>query len=172
MFECRVYAHAQYKLGNDHYIGGTKGAIESLLSEGASGGHRLPICSVYKLSSCPSLAIIRQLYKYDAHGNPTKTQTTIEFTIATISGASDAAELSMEDAIAQEQDAIDHMNPAPFPSERIQGAISISDAAVNTTKSVSETWGPLLQKIEIFTSLVDTISEVYDVELTNSVVID
>jgi hypothetical protein len=36
MLDCRVYA--KHKIRRDSFIGGTRGTIESLLAEGASGG--------------------------------------------------------------------------------------------------------------------------------------
>jgi hypothetical protein len=90
-----------------------------------------------------------------------KTQTIIEFTIVAISKPSDPAELNMEEAVAQGKDAFNRMKPAPTSSfEPIQGAIDASVTVINDTKSLSNTWGPLLQKIELFTKLVDAIAEV------------
>ena len=66
--------------------------------------------------------------------------------------ASDAARLNIEEAVAQGKAALDHMKPEPSSVEPIQKVIDI--------KSVSDTWDPLLQKIKIFSELVDLIMEV------------
>jgi hypothetical protein len=77
-----------------------------------------------------------------------------------ISKASDAAGWNMEEAVAQGKDAINRMKQIPSASEQIQGAVDISATVINDTQSVSDNWGPLLQKIKLFTELVDAISEV------------
>ncbi|KIM79211.1 hypothetical protein PILCRDRAFT_74639, partial [Piloderma croceum F 1598] len=45
--------------------------------------------------------------------------------------------------------------------EPIQEAVDTSAAVLNDIKSVSDTWGLLLQKIKLFSELVDSISEVH-----------
>ena len=66
----------------------------------------------------------------------------------------------MEEAVAQGKDAINRMKQIPSASEQVQGAVDISATVINDTQSVSDNWGPLLQKIKLFTELVDAISEV------------
>jgi len=99
-----------------------------------------------------SSAVTRELYKFDAtHGNPCKTQTIIEFTIAAVPQSSDAGVLNMEEAITQQRDVLDSMIPGPSSVKPIQ-----------ETVDTSATWGPLLQKIKLFSELVDSIAEVRD----------
>jgi len=139
MLECRIYKH---RVGSDSLIGATNGTIESLLAEGTVG------------------AISRYLFKYDDHGNQTRTQTIVEFTISKASKA--AAGLNMKQAVVQGKDALDHMKSAPSSVvEPIQGATDASTTVTNNIKSVSDTWGPLLQKIKLFSELVDKIAEVH-----------
>ena len=67
----------------------------------------------------------------------------------------------MKQAVVQGKDALDHMNLAPSSAvELVQQAIDSSTTLTNNIKSVSDTWGPLLQKIKLFTELVDEIAEV------------
>ena len=106
------------------------------------------------------LAITRELCKFDSRGNQRKTQVIIEFTIATTSKASDATEVNMEEAVVQGNDALLQMKMAPSSFEPIQGAIDTSVATATVIKSLSDTWDPLLQKVELFTKLVDGIAEV------------
>jgi hypothetical protein len=106
------------------------------------------------------LAITRELCKYDSHGNRHKTGIIIEFTIITTSMASDAAGLNMEEAVAQAKDALVHMKLAPSSLEPIQDAVDTSVAVVANIKSLSTTWGPLLDKVKLFTELVDGIAQV------------
>jgi len=123
--------------GND-FIGGTKDTIESLLAEGASGG------------------ITRELFDHDGH----KTTSMLEFTIMSITEASDAADLNMGEAVAQGKDVLDRMKLMPSMFQRIRGATDVSGTVTNNIKPLSAVWGPLLQKIKIFTELVDEIAEV------------
>ena len=110
-------------------------------------------------SSCVSSAhkhllsvVTRELCKFDAaNGNPCKTQTIIEFMIAAVPKASDAGVLNMEEAITQQRDILDSMILAPLSVTPIQETID-----------TSATWGPLLQKIKLFSELVDSIAEVRD----------
>jgi hypothetical protein len=117
---------------------------------------------VCTFSSCVSSAnqhllsvVTRELCKFNAYGNPCKTQTIIELTIAAIPKASDAGVLNMEEAITQQMNVLDCMMPSPSSVKPIQGA-------VDTSATVSATWGSLLQKIKLFSELVDSIAEVRD----------
>ncbi|KAF8726639.1 hypothetical protein AX14_007619 [Amanita brunnescens Koide BX004] len=141
MLECRVYA--KHSIREDNFIGGSKDRMKLLFAEGTGG------------------AITRELCKFDSRGNQRKTQVIIEFTIATTSKASDATEVNMEEAVVQGNDALLQMKMAPSSFEPIQGAIDTSVATATVIKSLSDTWDPLLQKVELFTKLVDGIAEVH-----------
>ena len=107
------------------------------------------------------LAITRELCKYDSHGlNRRQTGIIIEFTIATTSTASDAAGLNMEEAVTQGKEALVRMNLAPSSLEQIQGAVDTSVAVVANIKSLSTTWSPFLDKVKLFSELVDGIAQV------------
>ena len=106
------------------------------------------------------LAITRELCKFDSGGNQRKTQIAIEFTIAAASKASDVAGLNMEEAVARGKDALVHMNLAPSPFEPIQGTVDTSVAGVANIKSLTTTWEPFLEKLKLFTKLVDGIAHV------------
>ena len=126
---------------------------------------RLDVCILFIFMLNPFannhfLAITRELCKYDSHGNRRKTGIIIEFTITTTSMASDAAGLNMEEAVAQGKDALVHMNLAPSSSGPIQGAVDTSFAVVANIKSLSTTWSPFLDKVKLFSELVDGIAQV------------
>ena len=104
--------------------------------------------------------VTRELCKHDRYGNQRKAQTVIQFTIGADSKASDAPELNMGEAVAQGKDALDLMKPAPSSFEPIQGVVDTSATVINNAKSMSNTWGPLLQKLKLFTELVDKFAEV------------
>ena len=108
----------------------------------------------------PPLAITRDLCKYDVHGNQRKTQTIVEFTIVATSRVSNAAELNMGAAVTQVNDELDRMKPIHSSFEPIQEVVDTSAILMNDIKSLSDTWGPLLQKIRLFSELVDTVAEV------------
>jgi len=151
--ECQAYV--KHRFGSDEFIGGTKETIESLLAEAGTGGQHFS-SRTYLLTILLPPAITRELCKYDAHGNQDKTNTLFEFTIVTVPEASNAAVLDMAEAVTQADNTADRMAAAPSSLE----ATNLSVAVINGTESVSHTWGPLLQKIRLFTDLVDTISEV------------
>ena len=66
----------------------------------------------------------------------------------------------MEEAVAEAKDALVHMKLAPSSIEPIQGAVNTSVAVVANIKSLATTWGPLLQKLKLFTEFVDEIARV------------
>jgi hypothetical protein len=67
----------------------------------------------------------------------------------------------MEEAITQQNNVLDSMIPAPLSTNQIQEA-DTSATGLTNIRSVSATWGPLLQKIKLFSELVDSIAEVRD----------
>ena len=66
----------------------------------------------------------------------------------------------MEEAVAEAKDALVHMKLAPSSIETAEGAVNTSVAVVTHIKSLTTTWGPLLQKIKLFTEFVDGIARV------------
>ncbi len=66
----------------------------------------------------------------------------------------------MEEAVAGAKEALDHMKLAPSAIEPMQGAVNTSVAVVANISSLTTTWGPLLQKVKLFTELVDGIARV------------
>jgi hypothetical protein len=151
----------------------TRSAVTILLVEQKTRSTRFllkELPEVCTFSSCVSSAhnrhllsaVTRELCKFDALGNPCKTQTIIEFTIAAVPKASDAGVLNMEEAVTQQKNVFDSMMPAPSSIKPIQEAGDTSATGLNNIQSVSATWGPLLQKIKLFSELVDSIAEVRD----------
>jgi hypothetical protein len=64
----------------------------------------------------------------------------------------------MEEAAAEARNALAHMKLAPSSIEPMQGGVNTSVAVVANIKSLTTTWGPLLQKVKLFTELVDGIA--------------
>jgi hypothetical protein len=106
--------------------------------------------------------VTRELCKHDRHGNQQKTQIVIQFTIVAVSETSDADadELNAGDALAQAKDELSDVKSIPSRLEPIPGVVDTSATVINDTKSVSDIWGPLLDKLKLFTELVDKIAEV------------
>jgi hypothetical protein len=107
--------------------------------------------------------ITRELYRDDDDGKQSNTQIIVEFIIVPISEASeapDAAGLNMKEAVTQAKTAVDNMKLAPPFLGPVQGALDTSATVINNVQSLSNTWGPFLQKIKMFTDLVDGITEV------------
>jgi hypothetical protein len=157
VLECRL--HVKHSIRKDGFIGKTEDTIEMLLVEGSAGRQYIFMLNPFA-NNHSFLAITRELCKYDSRGNRRETGIIIEFTITTESKASDAAELNMEEAVAQGKNALVHMKLAPSPLEPIQGAVDTSVAVVANIKSLSTTWSPLLDKVKLFTKLVDGIAQV------------
>jgi hypothetical protein len=68
--------------------------------------------------------------------------------------------MEMNDGVMRATTAFEHMVVAPSTSEHIEDAVSASTMTVENMTSITATWDPLIQKLQIFTGIVDGISEV------------
>ena len=66
----------------------------------------------------------------------------------------------MEGAVAEVNNARAHMNMAPSSIGQMQGAVNTSVAVVANIEHLMTTWGPLLEKVKLFTKFVDEIARV------------
>jgi hypothetical protein len=66
----------------------------------------------------------------------------------------------MEEAVEGAKNALARMTQAPSSIEPMQGAINTSVAVVANIRSLATTWGPLLEKVKLFTEFVDEIARV------------
>ena len=66
----------------------------------------------------------------------------------------------MEGAVAQAKDALVRMKLAPSSIGPMQDVVNTSVAVAVNIKSLTTTWGPLLEKVKLFTELVDGIARV------------
>jgi hypothetical protein len=71
-------------------------------------------------------------------------------------------ELNVEHAVSQGKYAFLRMKRAPSLFGPIQGAVDTSVAVATSIESSSTIWGQLLQKVTLFTKLVDRIAQVSD----------
>jgi hypothetical protein len=102
--------------------------------------------------------ISRKLYGCDKNGNLRELPTVVEFTIVSIAGSVDSSNTQMDEAVSQGNVKFDQIKPLPSSFGHATGLI---DDAYNI-EPISVTWGPFLQKVELFTGIVDKISEVRD----------
>jgi hypothetical protein len=157
-----LFVHAKHKIGHDDLVGSTTGTIESFLADGASEGR---LCSQVFISSIPhstvlSSAITRTLSKLAADENLSQTQPIIEFSITVESQPSNTSYVEMSDGVRRATTAFEQMTVAPSTLERIEDAVGTSTTIVGNMKSITATWDPLIQRIKLFTEIVDRISEV------------
>jgi phage-related minor tail protein len=101
-------------------------------------------------------AITRKLYSPNSDGTLSQTQPVIQFSMTLVASAS---ETEMRNAVPQAAAAVERMTAAPSLLDRTQNAIDIS-ATIVDAKSIAATWDPLMKKLEVFTDIVDGISEV------------
>jgi hypothetical protein len=86
-------------------------------------------------------------------------QTVLEFIVAFFTTSDQAVEGHLHEAVSEAK-VVDNINPAP---SRIIDAVNVVDGINSTTStvnSITAAWVPLLDKIKLFTEIVDGISEV------------
>ena len=66
----------------------------------------------------------------------------------------------MEEAVAKAKDALAYMKPAPSLIKPMQDSVNTSVAVAANIQSLASTWGPLLEKVKLFTEFVDGIARV------------
>lgn len=85
---------------------------------------------------------------------------TITFNIIELAVSINAATRQAEDSRKQAEEEIDRMQLLPLSSDGPLGAADDVDSAINQTSSSTELLGSVLEKVELFTQLVDGIAEV------------
>jgi hypothetical protein len=130
-----MQVYAQRTIGTDDYIGELKDTIEILFANGTTNGKFHP--SAYR-SIDPTLSIVvtRNLRKVDKKGKSQELPTVIEFTISSFASLDGATNAQMDEAVGQARDAI------------------------SLVSNVLTTWEPLLEKVKLFTEIMDTFTEV------------
>jgi hypothetical protein len=71
----------------------------------------------------------------------------------------DTTQQQMKNSVAQEEVPFERMKPFPPPLKNAIGVAEDSTVFFNV-QPITVTWGPLLQKVERLTRIVDKISEV------------
>jgi hypothetical protein len=104
--------------------------------------------------------VTRKFGKFNAHKDIHKTLISVEFLIVAINTPTSAASMNMDQALKQGKDTFNMMQTAPSSLGRIQEANDISAAVLGNVKSVAGTWDPFIEKLKIFTDIMDKISGV------------
>jgi hypothetical protein len=155
--------YAKCKIGHDDLVGSMEETLESLLPNGASGGQFMLSGSHVVLEYLKVISIVsitRSLSIPSADGNLSQTQPIIEFSIKVGTQASYASRMEMDDNVTSATTAFEQMRMAPSTLERVQDVVSTSTTIVENTKSTAATWDSLIERIKLFTEIVDGISEV------------
>lgn len=100
----------------------------------------------------------RRLTKYDSEGRPHEIKATIEFTIVSSAASTSATDNQMDEATMQGNSAMEQMKHV-FPP-LVVSEDTVGKAIIDRIAPIADTWEPLLAKIEVFTKIVDQISEV------------
>ncbi|KZP09326.1 WD40 repeat-like protein [Athelia psychrophila] len=139
--EIQIYEDHRFR--SDKNVGGFKVTIKSLLNE--------------------KTTVSRELWKADSRGAMRKLPTsTISFTLSVLSQEVDVNNLRAEEMISQAGGSLAQMGDAPSTVSRTAETVTgIVDQAADGVKSVSDTWDSLLNKIELFMTLTDAISEIH-----------
>ena len=150
--ECWVFA--KHSIRPDEFIGGMKENLHSLLEKGATEGQFITVFlrKTLLLNLGPP-TVTRELCRYDANGTPRKTNIVTKFTMIPHTTLASTTSMQMGEAVAQGNDTFAQMSSAP---SSLEPRVSM----VTSPQSVTSAWGPFLDKIKVFTEIVDKISEV------------
>ena len=85
----------------------------------------------------------------------------IELSAKLITTPTDAIELQMIDASEQANDALAQMKTSSSPVNHIVGAVDGITSVMDNVIPIAKTWDVLLQKIDLFTKIIDGIAEVH-----------
>jgi len=106
-------------------------------------------------------AVTRELSTYDANGTLHKTGIIVKFMIARYASSCSAAAMQADEAVTQGKDAHAQMTSTSRALVPLmQGAFEVSTTIMSNIPTITSNWAPLLEKIKLFTEIVDKISEV------------
>jgi hypothetical protein len=110
--------------------------------------------------SIPAIVVTRNLHKNDTRGNSQEVATVIEFTISSFATVDEATTARMDEAIVQAKAAHEQI---VSPPSVLVNAVSVADVVIPSVGDVLakvSAWEPLLEKIKLYTEIVDKITEV------------
>jgi hypothetical protein len=157
----KLEVYARRKIGSDDNIGEMEERVEVLLAQKSEGHHRH---SLFLEANLSPTDVVRTLSKRNSKGVAQDIQCVAKFTIESINDSIGSTERQMDDAVGQGKKAIEQMASATLPIEPLDGAIAVGNSTTAQLGSITDTWGPLLEKVEQFTKIVDGIAEVRHVK--------
>jgi hypothetical protein len=147
---------------SDDHVGGITETVDKLLEQGTSGSQLFHnLWPTNALTDCSLTAIPRRLSKRDKHGTLREVKSAIELSAKLITTPTDAIELQMIDASEQANDALAQMKTSSSPVNHIVGAVDGITSVMDNVIPIAKTWDVLLQKIDLFTKIIDGIAEVH-----------
>lgn len=99
------------------------------------------------------------LRRAEANGRSTELPTVVEFDIASTE-STNAAERTMYDAVALANSDHDAMKGPPAQLGQISDGVELASTLEDTAKSIADPWTSLVNRLEVFTDVMDKISEV------------
>jgi hypothetical protein len=153
----KLEVYARHKISSDDNIGEMEERVEVLLAQ-KSNGH--PRDSLFSEANFWAVDVVRMLSKRTSKGVAHDIQCVAKFTIVSINDPIGATERQMDDAVKQGKKAMGLMTSATLPIEPLDGAVAAGNSTTAQLGSITDTWGPLLGKVEQFTKIVDGIAEV------------
>jgi hypothetical protein len=161
IFEMQVYA--QRTIGTDDYIGGLKDTVEILFANGTINGmfHASEYRSINSIPT-PPIVVTRNLRKNDKNGNSQEIPTIMEFTISSFASSDEATIAQLDEVVEQAKEAYKHIGTSPSveASASTRDVVGVAVDAIPSVTNVLTAWEPLLEKVKLFTEIMDKITEV------------
>jgi hypothetical protein len=109
-----------------------------------------------------TIAITRNVRKNDKKGRSQELPTVIEFTISSFVSSDEATNAQMDKAVGQAKEAYKHIGPSSLAAvtESAGDAGGVVVDAIPSVNDVLAAWEPLLEKVKLFTEIMDKFAEV------------
>jgi hypothetical protein len=106
------------------------------------------------------IVVTRNLCKIDKREYSQEVPTVIKFTISSVTTSDEATSAQMDEAVSQAKEAYEHIAPSPPAVASASDAVGVAVDAIPSVNVAFTTWEPLLEKVKLFTEIVDKIAEV------------
>jgi hypothetical protein len=109
-----------------------------------------------------TVVITRNLRKNDKKGRSQDLPTVIEFTISSFASSDEATSAQMDNAVGQAKESYKHIGPSSLAAvaESAGDAGGVVVDAIPSVNDVLAAWEPLLEKVKLFTEIMDKFAEV------------
>jgi hypothetical protein len=86
----------------------------------------------------------------------------MEFTISSFASSDEATIAQLDEVVGQAKEAYKHIGPSPSveASASTRDVVGVAVDAIPSVTNVLTTWEPLLEKVKLFTEIMDKITEV------------